>query len=305
MKTILRYKKFILIFSSLVVALSITSVMFFGFRLGIDFTSGSLWQIKAPNTTSEDINNFFKSNLGIEDINVSLDSSTGIYTLTFKEISEAQRQTYLNKLQDKFGDGVSSLDFWTISPSVSTELRHKALWAIVLVLVGISLYISFAFRKVSRPIRSWKYGIITLVTLVHDVSIPAGVFAILGTMYGVTIDTNFIVAMLFVMGFSVHDTIVVFDRIRENLLIAKENLKGKFNLEEIIDKSIIETVARSVNTSLTLIIILLTIFFFGPVSTKMFILAILIGTIAGTYSSIFFASPLLIVTEKLSRRSQE
>ncbi len=291
MKTILRYKKFILIFSSLVVALSITSVMFFGFRLGIDFTSGSLWQIKAPNTTSEDINNFFKSNLGIEDINVSLDSSTGIYTLTFKEISEAQRQTYLNKLQDKFGDGVSSLDFWTISPSVSTELRHKALWAIVLVLVGISLYISFAFRKVSRPIRSWKYGIITLVTLVHDVSIPAGVFAILGTMYGVTIDTNFIVAMLFVMGFSVHDTIVVFDRIRENLLIAKENLKGKFNLEEIIDKSIIETVARSVNTSLTLIIILLTIFFFGPVSTKMFILAILIGTIAGTYSSIFFASP--------------
>jgi preprotein translocase subunit SecF len=306
MRKILKYKNTILVSSLVLVLLSAVSVWIFGFRLGIDFTSGSLWQIKVPDASNAEIRQFFKEELRMEEVNISLDQSESIYTLTFKEISEEERQSYLDAIQNKFGEGAESIDFWTISPSVSKELRSKAFWAIGLVLVGISLYIAFAFRKVSEPIKSWKYGLITLITLVHDVSIPAGIFALLGFLSGITIDTNFIVAMLFVMGFSVHDTIVVFDRIRENIINIREEQKAaRINLEEVVDKSILETLARSINTSFTLVVILIALYFLGPVSTKLFVLAILIGTIAGTYSSIFFASPLLINADKLSHRPQK
>ena len=158
-------------------------------------------------------------------------------------------------------------------------------------LIGISLFIAFAFRKVSRPIRSWKYGVVTLVTLFHDVVIPAGLFAYLGRFYGVEADTNFIVALLVVMGFSVHDTIVVFDRIRENLLLGREGA----GLAEVVNKSINETLARSINTSVTLVLVLVALLLFGPATLTYFVLAILVGVILGTYSSIFVASPLLVI----------
>jgi preprotein translocase subunit SecF len=307
MRKILKYKNTILIFSFTLILLSVISISVFGFRPGIDFTSGSLWQVKMQKVDDSLLRNFFSSELGVSNINISFDSANQAYTFTLKEITESERQAYLTKLQQKFGNEVESLDFWTISPSVSQELRKKAFWAIGLVLVGISLYIAFAFRKVSEPVRSWKYGLATLFALLHDVLIPAGVFALLGFLAGITVDTNFIVAMLFVMGFSVHDTIVVFDRIRENLLIAKEERKSsdRLNLEGIIDKSILETIVRSINTTLTLVIMLVALYFFGPITTKFFILAILIGTIAGTYSSIFVASPLLIFFQKFSRRPQK
>ena len=305
MKKILRYKNTILAASSLIVVISITIVAVFGFKLGIDFTSGSLWQVKIPNAQVSDIRDFFSNETGIDQLNISFDDESQIYALSFREISEHERQSYLELMSQRFGDGVESVDFLTISPSVSLELRNKSMWAIGLVLLGISLYIAFAFRKVSEPIKSWKYGVITLITLAHDAAIPAAVFALLGKFNGVVIDTNFVVAMLFVMGFSVHDTIVVFDRIRENLLILKERAVRKVNLEEVVDKSIMETLARSINTSLTLIVILVALLLWGPVSTKMFILAILIGTVAGTYSSIFFASPLLVFAQRFSKKQKE
>jgi len=174
-------------------------------------------------------------------------------------------------------------------------LKTKAMWAIVLVLIGISLFIAWAFRKVSEPVKSWKYGIVTLITLVHDVSIPAGLLALLGYWKGIEIDTNFIVALLVVMGFSVHDTIVVFDRIRENLTL---NRGRKFDLGDIIRFSVKETFTRSVNTSLTLILVLVVLLAFGPPSLFYFILTILVGTIFGTYSSIFVASPLLYLWQR-------
>ena len=183
------------------------------------------------------------------------------------------------------------LSFESIGPSVGAELKKNALIAVVFVLVGISLYIAFAFRKVSRPIASWKYGLITLLTLFHDVLIPAGMLAILGQYKGVEIDTNFIVALLVVAGFSVHDTIVVFDRIRENLAIHR----GKAGFGEIINQSINQTLARSVNTSLTLILVLVALILLGPATLTYFIAALLLGTLVGTYSSIFVASPLLEV----------
>lgn len=302
MKHLLKHKNTILAASALLVLVSVASVLIFGFRLGIDFTSGSLWQLRIESTNAGELRTFFEGELGVEQLNISFDEGNNVYAVTLREITEDERQKFIRQLEGRF-QGFESLEFSTISPSISSELKEKATRAIVFVLVAISLFVAFVFRKVSEPIRSWKYGIITLITLFHDVAILAGVFAILGAFAGVVIDTNFMVAMLFVMGFSVNDTIVVFDRIRENILVSKEE-KKHMSLTEIVDKSILETVARSINTSFTLILILVALFILGPISTKLFILAILIGTVAGTYSSIFVASPLLLMAERFSRNSQ-
>lgn len=303
MDFLLKKKKTILAVSLILVAVSVASISIFGFKLGIDFTSGSLWQIKMTDVDDAEIRDFFNEELGIEEINISIDRAENVYALSFREITEEERQDFLAALREKFGN-VEDVEFSTISPSISSELKNKAYLAMTIVLLGISLYIAYVFRNVSEPIKSWKYGLITLITLFHDVAIPAGLFAILGKLQGVAIDINFIVAMLFVMGFSVHDTIVVFDRVRENLSLAKEARK-KILLPEIVDTSIKETLARSINTSLTLVLVLIVLFFFGPVGTKMFVLAILVGSVAGAYSSIFFASPLLILADRTNRNPQK
>lgn len=290
MKKLLKYRNIILSFSLIVALASLVTVAVLGFNPGIDFTSGSLWQLQIPESSNEQIREVFAQEFGIDQLSIASDQSQNIYTLTLQELDDQQRVQIVGALQERFGEGVQDLDFWSVSPTVSQELKSKALWAVVLVLIGISLYIAFAFRKVSKPISSWKYGLITLITLTHDVLLPAGLFVLLGHFSGVTVDTNFIVALLVVMGFSVHDTIVVFDRIRENLI----RFKDKMSLQEVIDKSIIDTLARSINTSLTLIVVLLAIYLWGPIGLKYFILAILVGTVAGTYSSIFIASPLLL-----------
>ena len=299
MDFLLKKKKTILVVSIALILISAVSISILGFKLGIDFTSGSLWQVKMQNVSDAELRNYFKEEFDIEEINISIDQAENVYALSFREVTEEERQDMLGALRNKFGE-VEDVEFSTISPSISSELKNKAYVAMALVLIGISLYIAYVFRNVSEPIKSWKYGLITLITLAHDVIIPAGLFSVLGKVNGVAIDINFIVAMLFVMGFSVHDTIVVFDRIRENLAGAKEAGR-RIILPEIVDTSIKETVVRSVNTSLTLVLVLLVLFFLGPVSTKMFVLAILVGSIAGAYSSIFFASPLLILAERSSR----
>ncbi len=299
MDFLLKKKKTILVVSIALILISAVSISILGFKLGIDFTSGSLWQVKMQNVSDAELRNYFKEEFDIEEINISIDQAENVYALSFREVTEEERQDMLGALRNKFGE-VEDVEFSTISPSISSELKNKAYVAMALVLIGISLYIAYVFRNVSEPIKSWKYGLITLITLAHDVIIPAGLFSVLGKVNGVAIDINFIVAMLFVMGFSVHDTIVVFDRIRENLAGAKEAGR-RIILPEIVDTSIKETVVRSVNTSLTLVLVLLVLFFLGPVSTKMFVLAILVGSIAGAYSSIFFASPLLILAERSSK----
>ena len=294
MQKLLKYKNVLLGISVFLMALSVIVVAIFGFKLGIDFTSGSLWQVEVPNASVEDVREFFSEKFQIDELNISLDENSDIFTLSLRELSDVERQEIVGVLKADFGQDAKELDFWSVSPIVSKELSTKAWWAVGLVMIAISLYVTFAFRKVSKPVKSWKYGFITLLTLAHDVILPVGLFAILGKTQNVFVDINFIVALLVVMGFSVHDTIVVFDRIRETLL----HQQGKINLEEVIDKSVTATVARSINTSLTLILVLLAIYFFGPISLKYFILAILVGTIAGVYSSIFVASPLLLLVGK-------
>jgi preprotein translocase subunit SecF len=162
------------------------------------------------------------------------------------------------------------------------------------------LYIAFAFREVPKPANSWRFGICAIIALLHDVLVVVGVFSILGHFFNVEVDSLFVTALLTVIGFSVHDTIVVFDRIRENL---KKNLTHSF--EETVNNSILQTLGRSLNTSLTVILVLLALLLFGGESTKWFIVALLVGVVSGTYSSIFNAAPLLVLWNELSQKRRK
>jgi preprotein translocase subunit SecF len=298
MNKILKYKKVLLGVSLVLMLVGAGCLLCFKLKPGIDFTSGSLWQIQASGVSVGDLKQFVEEELGVEEINILSDEGGQVFTMTLKELTNEEHMSLLSKLKTRFGESVVEQDFSSISPTVSEELRTKAWWAIGLVLLGISLYVAFAFRKVSEPVSSWKYGLITLLSLSHDVLIPAGLFAVLGAYFGVTIDINFMVALLVVMGFSVHDTIVVFDRVRENLT----KWGTKMGLEELIDKSIIQTIVRSINTSLTLFLVLIAIYIWGPINLKFFILAILVGTIVGAYSSIFVASPMLLLVNRKKKQ---
>jgi preprotein translocase subunit SecF len=288
-------KKYFLGFSLILVLASWILAGVLGLQPGIDLKGGTEWRVALNDSGATEISVqvALKQVLGDGEVSVKR-ASDGSFLIRLPDLSEAEHQKYADVLKGGFG-GITEKSFSSIGPAIGSELKSKAIWAIVVVLIGISLFIAWAFRKVSEPVRSWKYGVVTLLTLVHDVSIPIGLLAILGRWKGIEIDTNFIVALLVVMGFSVHDTIVVFDRIRENLSL---NRGRKMDLGEIINYSIKETFVRSVNTTLTLILVLLVLLFFGPASIFYFVLTILVGTIFGTYSSIFVASPLLYLWQR-------
>jgi len=294
---LIKNKNYFLGFSAALVLISWLLIAFLGLKPGIDLKGGTVWQIsfQKADVSEESIRSALREKESNLDVLVKK-SSDGSFIIRLGDIGEEAHQKYSKALSDKFGD-LEEKNFSSIGPTVGSELRRKAIWAILAVILGISLYIAWAFRKVSEPIKSWKYGVATLISLLHDVSIPTGMLALLGYWKGIEIDTNFIVALLVVMGFSVHDTIVVFDRIRENLLI---NRGRKISLGEIINYSVNETLVRSINTSLTLMLVLVALLIFGPPTLFYFILTILVGTIFGTYSSIFVASPLLYLWQKKS-----
>jgi preprotein translocase subunit SecF len=190
---------------------------------------------------------------------------------------------------------VEEIRYDSVGPSIGVELKRKAISAIFWVLIAIVIYISIAFSKVSKPVASWKFGLSALIAMFHDVIITVGVFAILGKYFGVEINTPFVAATLTVLGYSVHDTIVVFDRIRENLPKSDQDFIGTVN------SSLNQTLIRSLNTSLTVLLTLIAIIIFGGASIRSFALALTIGIFIGTYSSIFVASPLLVVWEKFKK----
>lgn len=296
---IIKYKSVFLGFSAILILASIVALATLGLKTGIDFKGGTMWQVKQISGTVPMSESALKDFLGktLEDKNFVLFPTTdGSYLIRMSAISEAAHQQYLQSLRTQFGT-VEEPQFQSIGATIGQELKSKSLWAFIYVILGISLYVTYAFRTVSYPVKSWKYGVITLITLFHDVIVPAGFFALLGWKFGIEIDTNFIVALLVVMGFSVHDTIVVFDRIRENVL----NHSGNTKFADIVNKSVNQTFARSVNTSLTVLVALLALYLFGPISLHYFILTLIIGIATGTYSSIFVASPLLTISQKLSR----
>lgn len=292
---IIKYRKIFFAFSALLVVGSIAAVLVFGFRQGIEFTGGTLWQFKitenAPSVSN--VEEIFHNELSVSEVKVTMDAESSSYFVRLPNVDEESHQRYLAALKEKF-PSLEESGFQSIGPSIGKQLKQNALTAVILVLLSISFYIAFAFRKVSRPISSWKYGWITLFTLFHDIAIPAGLLALLGYYANIEIDTNFVVALMVVAGFSVHDTIVVFDRIRENLFLDR----GKTDFGKLVNESINQTLARSLNTSLTLILVLLALYFAGPMSLQYFILTLLVGTITGIYSSVFIASPVLYTLQR-------
>ncbi|HRH32722.1 MAG TPA: protein translocase subunit SecF [bacterium] len=305
MYQIIAKNKIWLSISGILVATSIVMMIVWGLKLGIDFTGGSLLEVNfnGNRPTVTEVENKL-ADVKLQSLTVQPVEETGMI-LRFQQTSEDVHQSVLKKLHEfntPSGDknlppSVEELRFEAVGPSIGQELQKKAVSATILVLLAISLYIAWAFRKVSRPVASWKYGMATIISLLHDVLIVLGFFAYLGHFYNVEVNTSFVAAVLTVLGFSVHDTIVVFDRIRENLPRSNDNFAGTVNT------SLNQTLTRSINTSLTVLLVLLAITVMGGASIHNFALALLIGIFFGTYSSIFLASPLLVVFENLRRKN--
>jgi preprotein translocase subunit SecF len=290
--------------SGILVAASILALVFFaitdksttlGLKLGIDFTGGSLLQ--AEFKTEQPSNDKIKEELAgldLGEISIQPVGPNGII-VRFKSIDEEMHQKILTSLGGP--NVVEEKSFESIGPVIGQELKNRSLWAIALVIIMIVIYIAYAFRKVSRPVASWRYGVTAIVALAHDVVIPTGFFAVLGHFLGIEVGLLFVTAVLTILGFSVHDTIVVFDRIRENL-----RKGGSGDFENTVEASINQTIGRSITTSLVVMLTLLAIFLFGGETTKYFSLTLLIGVFFGTYSSIFIASPLLVSWEKYRQK---
>lgn len=300
---IIGHKYKYLTFSGILVLGSIVCLLVWGLNVGIDFTGGSLMEIEFTQGDVPTVDNVKEvlAPLKLGDLIVQPIGTKGM-VLRFRDIDEQTHQDMLRALSGLKGPKETiERKFDTIGPTVGKELRKNSFAAIGLTAVGIVLYLAWAFRRVSKPVASWKYGIVAVSAFIHDVTIPVGVFAVLGHFSGVAIDSLFITALLTVMGFSVHDTIVIFDRIRENLA----KLKSVESYEDTVNKSVNETISRSINTSLTVLIVLFATFIFGGQTTRYFALALIVGIIFGTYSSIFVASPLLVIWERASRKKSK
>ena len=292
---IIKHRKIWYAFSLLIVIASLFSMFKFGLKQGIDFTGGALLEVEYAAKPDALAAKQKIESLSLGSAIVQPSGEKNII-VRMKDLTEEQHQKVLSAVLSE-GQGGKEIRFDSIGPVIGKELKKKSITAMILVIVMIILYIAFAFRKVSQPVNSFYYGLMAVVALIHDVTFPAGVFAVLGHYYGVEVDTLFVTALLTVLGFSVHDTIVVFDRIRENL----RNNGNKNDFETVVGASVNQTISRSINTSLTVILVLLAIFFLGGESTKYFSLALLIGVAIGTYSSIFLASPLLVTLQKLKK----
>lgn len=279
-----------------IVLAAFVSLFAFGLHLGGDFTGGTLVQVTYQSRPAPDVVQRSLDEAGFKGYSLR-EAETSDYILRAQNLTEAQRAN-LPQILSVHGRYSLAVDQLTeVGPTIGKELRNKALIALGLVLLSILLFIAFAFRKVSQPVSSWIYGLIALVTLLHDVVVPMGFFALLGYLTGAQVDTLFVTAILTVLGFSIHDTIVVFDRVRENLRVNHERNRRE-DFAETAGRSLNQTFVRSINTSLTVLFTLLILFFIGPASTRDFALTLLVGIIAGTYSSIFLATPLLVVWEQ-------
>jgi preprotein translocase subunit SecF len=298
---IIRNRSIFFALTGALVAFALAALIIFGLRFSIDFTGGTLVQVTYPQGRPP-ASALQKSLDAAGFSNYSLrEASANDYILRAGNMTVVQRQALPETLSAS-GAYPATIDQQNeIGPSIGAELRSKAVLSIGVVMLCILLFIAFAFRKVSKPVSSWVYGLVALITLIHDVIIPVGFFAILGHFAGASVDTLFVTAVLTVLGFSVHDTIVVFDRVRENLRLNQERNK-KEDFADTAGRSLNQTFVRSINTSLTVVITLLVLFFLGPASTRDFALTLLVGIVAGTYSSIFLATPLLVTIESYRRK---
>ncbi len=279
--------------SLIVIIPGLISLVLFGLKLGIDFTGGTNWILKFDRTLQTEEIRAVLDEHGFTGSVVQLSSEDGrnnVAIINMKELQPGSDEK--RKLEDAFRERIGNfkeLEMVSVGASVGNEISRRAIIAVSLASLGILAYIAFAFRNTQNPV---LYGICALVAMLHDVFVVLGIFSILGEVAGIEIDALFVTALLTVIGFSVHDTIVVFDRIRENLA-----RRAAPTFEAVVDYSLAQTLVRSLNTSMTVVFTLLALYLFGGESTKNFVLALLIGVISGTYSSIFNASQLLVSWE--------
>jgi len=302
MWNIIGKKNWYFLFSLLIIIPGVISLFLYGLRLSIDFTGGSRITLLFNKPVSQvqvvEVRKTFEK----QEIEIStLQTSQKEVFIRTKPILEKQDATLLTELDknQKIGD-FKQEQFETIGPTIGKEITLNALKAIGIGSLLIMLYIAWSFRKVPKPASSWRFGITTIVTLLHDVLVLVGIFSILGHFFHVEVDTLFLTALLTVMGFSVHDTIVVFDRIRENMLRSSAS-----DFAKVVNNSILQTLTRSLNTSLTAMLVLFTLLLFGGESLRWFIAALLIGIATGTYSSIFNAAPLLVLWHELDEKRKK
>ncbi|MEX2028930.1 MAG: protein translocase subunit SecF [Candidatus Paceibacterota bacterium] len=303
---IIKYKKIFIIVSSALILLSLISITTFLMRMGpekggisIDFKGGGLTKVVyLDERPSQETVNDSLAPLSFGAITAQPIGESG-YVIKTRDLNDDEHSLLLETLGGNGAYSLSETSFTSIGPSVGRELTSKAITAIILISLALICFIAFAFRKVSKPVSSWKYGLIAIATLLHDVIMTIGIFTILSRTFGLEVDTLFVVAVLTILGLSVSDTIVIFDRIRENL---NDEEKSKLKFPEVVGISIEQSYARSIATSLTTFLVLLALIFFGPESTKYFTIMLGTGMFFGVYSSIFLASPLLVLTEELQKK---
>lgn len=290
---IIKYRRVWLSLSILLISTAVILLAILGLRFGLDFVGGSLLEVnfkeKQPSVSLiyETLTELELGSLIVQ----PTDSSIIIRFSNTDEESYHQVISALSSMSSDYGE-MEELKFEAIGPSIGQELRSKSFWLFIFVILIIIIYIALAFQKVSKPVSSWKYGLVAIISLFHDLIIVLGIFSLLGYFYGTEINTPFIVALLMVLGYSVNDTIVVFDRIRENLPRSEDNF------EITVNNSVRQTIARSINTTLTTLFALLAVFFLGGDTISDFALVLIVGVLCGAYSSIFVASPLLTLFKK-------
>lgn len=292
---IIKYRNWFFALSLAIIIPGLVAFKIWGLTLGIDFVGGTLWELKFEKPVEVQQVRDVLTREGGEVAQAAATSQNSV--LVRLKISDEDKIRDLRaKLVEPLG-GFSEIRLETVGPTISRELTQKAFVAVGLSILAIVAYVTWAFRQVPRPASPWSFGICTIIALCHDVLVVVGIFAIGGHFFGWEVDLLFVTALLTVLGFSVHDTIVVFDRIRENL----KKLDLPFG--ETVNYSLVQTIGRSLNTSLTVVFMLLALLLFGGASIKTFVIALLVGVVSGTYSSLFNAAPLLVVWHKIRSKN--
>jgi len=299
MNNLMKYKIWYLVFSAVIILPGIVALLVWGLNMSVDFTGGSVFRYEFESGINPDDLRKVYSEKNI-DVEAVVPESGNKYSIRTKPV-EPQRNNEIKEAVSAVFPNSKQLSFETVGPSIGAETTRSAFVALSWAVVGIMAYIAFAFRNVPKPYSSFRFGVSAVVAMLHDAFVLVGLFAILGHFKNVEVDGLFITAVLTVLGFSVHDTIVVFDRIRENL----GKLPKTMNFEDVTNYSVAETLSRSVATSLTVIFTLTALYVLGGDTIKMFVLAMLVGIVSGTYSSIFNASPILVIWENFAAKKKK
>jgi len=294
----MRLSRFLLPLSAVLVTVSVVLLFVPGPNLGIEFTGGTLMEFRLPEgKTKADLETAlgaFRDKAG-QPLGSTYMATTKTETMFVRTrtIDNENHLALLDHLKKQTGEQLQELQYTTIGPTVGASMKRRALWALVIATVAIVLYIALAFRSVPKSLSPWKFGVLAVAALLHDIIITVGIFTILSHFTTFQVDTLFVTALLSIMGYSVNDTIVIFDRIRDNLSGGQ-----KANISEVADRSLLQTLTRTINTGLGALIMLFALFFLGSESIRWFILTLILGTVIGTYSSFFIATPLLVYWRK-------